>query len=203
MLWNFNPKGLSVFVLVQQWLSSLGCDWNECQDLWGGKIKQLDKVHGFCYILYHVISFRPCGKLITIKQKRFTCFKGRSQIGDVIFTCFFVLKSNWKQHPKTTWTTEGPPHNLKPNNAPNGFLSKPPHPNPGGVSHGVLTFSTQEKDYVFQPGPAEAIGMCLTEDGVLSGKSFWDGGGLCQHKLSKRFLVCKKNIVLCKNFLGR
>eukprot|EP00434_Breviolum_minutum_P029209 symbB.v1.2.025836.t1/scaffold2536.1/size76742/2 len=33
---------------------------------------------------------------------------------------------------------------------------------------GKKAMSGPEKDYVFQPGPAEAIGMCLTEDGFIT-----------------------------------
>ena len=179
MFWNFNPKGPqcfccspAMFIQFGMWLK-----WMSGFVRW--IIKQLDKVHGFCYILYHVISFPPCGKLITIKQRRFTRFKGRSQMENVMFTCFFVLKkSNWKnQHP----TNLQKPHGItspKPENQTTrwtGFYQNHPTPTPVENSHGKTEFSTQEKDYVFQPGPAEAIGMCLTEDGVSFWKSFWDG----------------------------
>ena len=149
-------------------------------------------MHGFCYILYHVISFPACGKLITIKQRRFTCFKGRSQM-EMSCTCF-LFSNRMKTASKNT-KPHGPPQNLKPNNAERVSI-KTTHPTPV-ENHGV-----------FHPGK----GLCFS---AWTGRSHWDvshgrwclsgnvlgWGGLCQHKLSKRFSLQKIPMFSVRFFL--
>lgn len=96
----------------------------------------------------------------------------------------FCSQIEWKQHPKTQNHMDLP--KTLNQTTQNGFLSKPPTP----PRWKTTEFSTQEKDYVFQPGPAEAIGMCLTEDGVSPGM-FWDGE-VYVNISCQSVLVCKK-----------